>query len=161
MKEQPDLVMIDSIQNHEHGCSSFLSPGSVTQVGNTNALMRLVKSEDIPIWIVGHEIKMEISWGPKVLEHIVDAVLYFEGENNLSYRILRAAKNRYGSTNEIAVFEMGNDGLHEVLNPSMLLLSERPTGVSGTCVASVMEGSRPIMAEVQALVTKNRFWQST
>ena len=157
MKEQPDLVMVDSIQTMNMAAVPS-SPGSVTQVREcTNALMRLAKSEDIPIWIVGHVNKDGNIAGPKVLEHIVDAVLYFEGENNLSYRILRAAKNRYGSTNEIAVFEMGNDGLHEVLNPSMLLLSERPTGVSGTCVASVMEGSRPIMAEVQALVTKTGF----
>ena len=95
--------------------------------------------------------------GPKVLEHIVDAVLYFEGDRNFSYRILRAVKNRYGSTNEIGVFEMLDTGLSEVENPSMMLLSGRPTGVSGTCVACVMEGSRPIMAEVQALVTKTGF----
>ncbi|MEG0570226.1 MAG: S16 family serine protease, partial [Oscillospiraceae bacterium] len=153
----PDVVMIDSIQTM---CISAVasSPGSITQVReSTNAFMHTAKSEDIPIIIVGHVNKDGAIAGPKVLEHIVDAVLYFEGERNLSYRILRAVKNRYGSTNEIGVFEMTDKGLREVENPSMMLLSGRPTDVSGTCVACIMEGTRPILAEVQALVTKTAF----
>jgi DNA repair protein RadA/Sms len=157
MTSKPDLVMIDSIQTMSvSGINS--SPGSVTQVReSTNAFMHVAKSEDVPVFIVGHVNKDGAIAGPKVLEHIVDAVLYFEGERNLSYRILRAVKNRYGSTNEIGVFEMQNNGLAEVENPSLMLLSGRPKNVSGTCVACVMEGSRPILAEVQALVTKTGF----
>lgn len=155
--EKPDLVMIDSIQTMNMS-SIQSSPGSVTQVREcTGALTRLAKEADIPIFIVGHVNKDGNIAGPKVLEHIVDAVLYFEGDRHFSYRILRAVKNRYGSTNEIAVFEMTDKGLSEVPNPSMMLLSERPPGVSGTCVVSIMEGSRPIMAEVQALVSKTGF----
>ncbi len=157
LQNKPDIVMIDSIQTMcISGVSS--SPGSITQVReSTNAFMRIAKSEDIPIFIVGHVNKDGAIAGPKVLEHIVDAVLYFEGERNLTYRILRAVKNRYGSTNEIGVFEMSDSGLDEVSNPSLMLLSGRPTNVSGSCVACVMEGSRPILAEVQALVTKTGF----
>lgn len=157
LAEKPDLVMIDSIQTM---CIDSISssPGSITQVReSTNAFLRTAKSEDIPVFIVGHVNKDGAIAGPKVLEHIVDAVLYFEGERNFSYRILRAVKNRYGSTNEIGMFEMGDRGLREVENPSMLLLSGRPQGVSGSCVACVMEGTRPILAEVQALVTKTGF----
>lgn len=132
--------------------------GSVTQVREcTNLFMRTAKSEEIPFFIVGHVNKDGAIAGPKVMEHIVDCVLYFEGQRNLSYRILRAVKNRFGSTNEIGVFEMIDKGLAEVDNPSMMLLSGRPTDVSGCCVACIMEGSRPIMAEVQALVTKSGF----
>lgn len=157
LKNKPDIVMIDSIQTMcINGISS--SPGSITQVReSTNAFLRIAKSEDIPIFIVGHVNKDGAIAGPKVLEHIVDAVLYFEGERNLTYRILRAVKNRYGSTNEIGVFEMSDKGLQEVENPSLMMLSGRPTNVSGSCVACIMEGSRPIMAEVQALVTKTGF----
>jgi len=157
LKQKPDVVMIDSIQTMcINGVAS--SPGSITQVReSTNAFMRIAKSEDIPIFIVGHVNKDGAIAGPKVLEHIVDAVLYFEGERNLSYRILRAVKNRYGSTNEIGVFEMADNGLQEVVNPSLMLLSGRPSGISGSCVACVMEGTRPILAEVQALVTKTGF----
>lgn len=157
LKEKPDIVMIDSIQTM---CIASIasSPGSITQVReSTNAFLRIAKSEDIPIFIVGHVNKDGAIAGPKVLEHIVDAVLYFEGERNLTYRILRAVKNRYGSTNEIGVFEMHDNGLCEVENPSTMLISGRPSGVSGSCVACVMEGSRPILAEVQALVTKTGF----
>lgn len=157
LQNKPDIVMIDSIQTM---CISSVSssPGSITQVReSTNAFMRIAKGEDIPIFIVGHVNKDGAIAGPKVLEHIVDAVLYFEGERNLTYRILRAVKNRYGSTNEIGVFEMSDIGLAEVSNPSLMLLSGRPTNVSGSCVACVMEGSRPILAEVQALVTKTGF----
>ena len=132
------------------------TPGSITQVREcTGLFMRTAKSEEIPFFIVGHVNKDGAIAGPKVMEHIVDAVLYFEGEKNLSYRILRAAKNRFGSTNEIGVFEMGDSGLEEVPNPSQALLSGRPKGVSGCCVACTMEGSRPILAEIQALVTKS------
>ena len=119
--------------------------------------MRLAKSLDIPILVVGHVNKDGAIAGPKVLEHIVDAVLYFEGDRQMSYRILRAVKNRYGSTNEIGVFEMQENGLQEVENPSLMLLSGRPKNVSGTCVACVMEGSRPILAEVQGLATSSGF----
>lgn len=155
--EKPDLVIIDSIQTM---CLPQLSssPGSVSQVREcTHALMRTAKDSGIPLFVVGHVNKEGAVAGPKVLEHIVDAVLYFEGERNLSYRILRAVKNRYGSTNEIGVFEMTETGLREVENPSLMLLAGRPTDVSGTCVACVMEGSRPILAEVQALVSASNF----
>ena len=119
--------------------------------------MHTAKSEEVPMFIVGHVNKDGAIAGPKVMEHIVDCVLYFEGQRNLSYRILRAVKNRFGSTNEIGVFEMADSGLMEVENPSMMMLEGRPTNVSGTCVACIMEGSRPIMAEVQALVSKSSF----
>lgn len=155
--QKPDIVIVDSIQTMNLAQVNS-SSGSVTQVREcTAALMRTAKSEEVPMFLVGHVNKDGAIAGPKVLEHIVDAVLYFEGDRNFSYRILRAVKNRYGSTNEIGVFEMLDNGLNEVENPSMMLLSGRPTGVSGTCVACVMEGSRPIMAEVQALVTKTGF----
>lgn len=157
IKEKPEIVIIDSIQTMNiQGISS--ATGSVTQVREcTNLFMRTAKSEEIPFFIVGHVNKDGAIAGPKVMEHIVDAVLYFEGQRNLSYRILRAVKNRFGSTNEIGVFEMRDRGLAEVENPSMMLLSGRPTDVSGCCVACIMEGSRPIMAEVQALVSKSSF----
>ena len=155
--EKPDLVIIDSIQTMSLGDLSS-SPGSITQVREcTNAFMRTAKSLDIPILVVGHVNKDGAIAGPKVLEHIVDAVLYFEGDRQMSYRILRAVKNRYGSTNEIGVFEMAENGLREVENPSMMLLSGRPKNVSGTCVACVMEGTRPILAEVQGLATSSGF----
>ncbi len=154
---RPDLVMIDSIQTM---CLSEISStaGSVTQVREcTGLLMRIAKSKDISVILVGHVNKDGAIAGPKVLEHIVDVVLYFEGDRNFSYRILRAVKNRFGSTNEIGVFEMQNRGLVEVPNPSQMLLEGRPHGVSGTCTACVMEGTRPMMLEVQALVTKTGF----
>ncbi|MEE1154804.1 MAG: DNA repair protein RadA [Acutalibacteraceae bacterium] len=155
--EKPDLVMIDSIQTMNLTELSS-SPGSVTQVREcTNLLMKTAKSLEIPVMIVGHVNKDGAIAGPKVLEHIVDAVLHFEGDKQMSYRILRAVKNRYGSTNEIGVFQMTNDGLSEVENPSMMLLSGRPKNVSGTCVACAMEGSRPILAEIQGLVTNSGF----
>ncbi len=157
VKEKPEIVIIDSIQTM--GVRDIASAqGSVTQVReSTNLFMRTAKSEEIPMLIVGHVNKDGAIAGPKVMEHIVDAVLYFEGQRNLSYRILRAVKNRFGSTNEIGVFEMADKGLIEVENPSVMLLSGRPTDVSGCCVACVMEGLRPIMAEVQALVSKSGF----
>lgn len=155
--EKPDVVIIDSIQTMIFDeCSS--SAGSVTQVREcTNIFMHTAKSYGIPILVVGHVNKDGAIAGPKVLEHIVDTVLYFEGERNYSYRILRGVKNRFGSTNEIGVFQMMQDGLKEVENPSLLMLSGRPKNTSGTCVACVMEGTRPILAEVQGLVTATGF----
>lgn len=157
IQTKPDIVMVDSIQTMNFA-SVNSSSGSVSQVREcTQILARVAKNEEIAIFLVGHVNKDGAIAGPKVLEHIVDAVLYFEGERHLSYRILRAVKNRYGSTNEIGVFEMTGEGLRQVENPSMMLLSGRPSNVSGTCVACVIEGSRPIMAEVQALVSKTSF----
>lgn len=155
--QKPEMVIIDSIQTM--GINEISSsPGSLTQVREcTNMFMHAAKSCEIPLFVVGHVNKDGAIAGPKVMEHIVDAVLYFEGERNLSYRILRAVKNRYGSTNEIGVFEMVDNGLKEVSNPSEMLLSGRPLDVSGSCVACIMEGTRPILAEVQALVTKSGF----
>lgn len=153
----PDIVIIDSIQTM--GLSSVASsPGSVTQIReSTNYLTAVAKQRDIPVFLVGHVNKDGALAGPKVLEHIVDVVLYFEGDRNMSYRILRAVKNRYGSTNEIGVFEMSDHGLIEVENPSMMLLSGRPVGASGSCVACVMEGTRPILAEVQGLACPSAY----
>ena len=152
---KPDIVIIDSIQTMSVAEINS-APGSITQVREcANLFMRLAKSEEIPFFIVGHVNKDGAIAGPKVMEHIVDAVLYFEGDRNLSYRILRAAKNRFGSTNEIGVFEMRDRGLEQVENPSQMLLSGRPKGVSGCCVVCAMEGTRPILAEVQALVAKS------
>ena len=153
----PNVLIIDSIQTMfcEENESS---PGSVSQVKDcTMALMNLSKSQGITVFVVGHINKDGNIAGPKVLEHMVDCVLYFEGDPNTSYRLLRAAKNRFGSTNEIGVFEMRDHGLVEVPNPSQMLLEGRPEGASGTCVACVMEGTRPILAEVQALVSKTSF----
>jgi DNA repair protein RadA/Sms len=156
-EHKPDLVMIDSIQTMNFTDLNS-SPGSVTQVREcTNAVMRAAKFLEIPVIIVGHVNKDGAIAGPKVLEHIVDAVLYFEGDRQMSYRLLRAIKNRYGSTNEIGVFEMGEDGLHPVDNPSQAMLSGRPSHVAGTCVTCVMEGSRPILAEVQGLATASGY----
>ncbi len=155
--ERPGLVMIDSIQTMNHTDLSS-SPGSVTQVREcTNAFMRCAKSLDIPILVVGHVNKDGAIAGPKVLEHIVDAVLYFEGDRQMTYRILRAVKNRYGSTNEIGVFDMGEHGLRQVENPSQAMLSGRPKDVSGTCVTAVMEGTRPMLAEIQGLATTSGY----
>ncbi|MGM9603598.1 MAG: DNA repair protein RadA [Faecousia sp.] len=151
---KPDILIVDSIQtlyNEENDSS----PGSVSQVKDcTMSMMQLSKSGGITVFVVGHINKDGNIAGPKVLEHMVDCVLYFEGDPNSSYRLLRAAKNRFGSTNEIGVFEMRDMGLVEVPNPSQMLLDGRPEGASGTCVACVMEGTRPVLAEVQALVAK-------
>ena len=153
----PDLVMVDSIQTMSLSALNS-SPGSITQIReSTQILSGIAKNAEIPLFLVGHVNKDGAIAGPKMLEHMVDAVLYFEGERHQSYRILRAVKNRYGSTNEIGVFEMAQNGLQEVGNPSLMMLSGRPSGISGTCVACVMEGSRPILAEVQALVSKSGF----
>ena len=153
----PDIAIIDSIQTMSIGRIAS-SPGSLTQVREcTNLFMHTAKNLEIPVIIVGHVNKDGAIAGPKVMEHIVDAVLYFEGERHQSYRLLRAVKNRFGSTNEIGVFEMLDKGLREVENPSQMLLAGRPHNVSGTCVACVMEGSRPILAEVQALASKTSY----
>ncbi|HEZ7986591.1 MAG TPA: DNA repair protein RadA [Ruminococcus sp.] len=153
----PDIVIIDSIQTVSISRIAS-SPGSITQVREcTNLFMHTAKDREIPIILVGHVNKDGAIAGPKVMEHIVDAVLYFEGERHQSYRLLRSVKNRFGSTNEIGVFEMLEKGLKEVQNPSQMLLSGRPHNVSGTCVACVMEGSRPILAEVQALAAKTSY----
>lgn len=154
---KPDLVMIDSIQTMNL-TELNSSPGSVTQVREcTNMLMRTAKGCDIPMFIIGHVNKEGSIAGPKVLEHIVDTVLHFEGDKQMSCRILRAVKNRYGSTNEIGVFEMTDKGLCEVENPSVMLLSGRPKNVSGTCVTCTVEGSRPILAETQGLATQSGY----
>lgn len=156
-QNKPDIVFVDSVQTMDY-TEVNSSPGSVTQVRESaNVFMRTAKSLGIPIILVGHVNKDGNIAGPKVLEHIVDAVLYFEGNRNFSYRILRAVKNRYGSTNEIGVFEMRDKGLCEVENPSLMLISGKPKNTAGSCIACTMEGSRPIMAEVQALVTPTGF----
>lgn len=154
---KPNIVMIDSIQTMSIPELSS-STGSITQVREcTNLFMQTSKNNDISIILVGHVNKDGNIAGPKVLEHIVDTVLYFEGERNYSYRILRAAKNRFGSTNEIGVFEMNDTGLSQIESPSMALLAGRPINVSGTCVTCLIEGSRPILAEIQGLATTTGF----
>ncbi|MBQ0083646.1 MAG: DNA repair protein RadA [Clostridiales bacterium] len=155
--DKPDLVMIDSIQTMNLSELSA-SSGSIVQVREcTKMLLATGKSLDIPVFIVGHVNKGGDIAGPKILEHIVDTVLYFEGESDHAYRLLRAVKNRFGSTNEIGVFEMNDAGLSEVENPSAMLLSGRIKNVSGDCVTSVIEGTRPILAEVQGLVSSTGF----
>ena len=150
---KPDILIIDSIQTL-YNPEQASSPGSVGQVKDcTMSLLRLSKSTGITVFLVGHVNKEGAIAGPKVLEHMVDCVLYFEGERSMNYRILRAAKNRFGSTNEIGVFEMLDTGLCEVMNPSEMLLAGRPSSTPGTCVTCVIEGTRPILAEIQALVT--------
>lgn len=157
LEEKPDVVIIDSIQTMQITEISS-APGSITQVREcTSLFLRTAKTAGIPFFIVGHVNKDGGIAGPKVLEHIVDTVLYFEGDKQLSYRLLRAVKNRFGSTNEIGVFRMIGTGLEEVPNPSEMLLSGRPENVSGNSVLCTMEGTRPLLAEVQALVTKTGF----
>ncbi len=154
---KPELVIIDSIQTM---CKDDVSsaPGSVTQVReSTGIFMKIAKTLGVSVFIVGHVTKEGVVAGPRVLEHMVDTVLYFEGERHAAYRILRSVKNRFGSTNEIGVFEMGQSGLKEVLNPSQYLLDGRPEGASGSVVACLMEGTRPVMVEVQALVCRTNF----
>ncbi|MBQ7872297.1 MAG: DNA repair protein RadA [Oscillospiraceae bacterium] len=152
-KLKPDLLIVDSVQTL-YTEDKPTSPGSVTQVKDcTIRLMQYCKTSGVTVFIVGHINKEGVIAGPKVLEHMVDCVLYFEGEEHTAYRLLRAEKNRFGSTNELGVFEMADSGLREVPNPSETLLAGRPLGTPGTCVACVMEGSRPVLAEVQALVS--------
>ena len=156
-KNKPDLVVIDSIQTmyNEEVASA---PGSVSQVReSTNIFMQLAKGLNISIFIVGHVTKEGTVAGPRVLEHMVDTVLYFEGDRHASYRILRAVKNRFGSTNEIGVFEMRREGLVEVENPSEFMLSGKPENASGSVVACAMEGTRPMLMEIQALVCRSNF----
>ena len=154
---EPELVIIDSIQTIS-GDDIASAPGSISQVREcTMRIMRLTKEKGLTVFIVGHVTKEGSIAGPKVLEHMVDCVLYFEGERNTSFRILRAAKNRFGSTNEIGVFEMDDAGLKCVDNPSEMLLSGRPENAPGTCVACVIEGSRQLLAEVQALITPSNY----
>ncbi len=156
-RERPELVIIDSIQTmYSEEVTS--APGSVSQVReSTNVFMQLAKGLCIPIFIVGHVTKEGTVAGPRVLEHMVDTVLYFEGDRHASYRILRAVKNRFGSTNEIGVFEMRQDGLAEVENPSEYMLSGKPENATGSVVACSMEGTRPILLEIQALVCRSNF----
>ena len=156
-KERPELVIIDSIQTmYSEDVTS--APGSVSQVReSTNVFMQLAKGLCIPIFIVGHVTKEGTVAGPRILEHMVDTVLYFEGDRHASYRILRAVKNRFGSTNEIGVFEMRQSGLVEVENPSEYMLSGKPENASGSVVACSMEGTRPILLEIQALVCRTNF----
>ena len=153
-KEKPELVVIQTMRCMDISSSS----GTVSQVKESAArLLAVAKKQEIPMFIVGHVNKDGAIAGPKVMEHIVDTVLYFEGDKMLPYRILRAAKNRYGSTNELGMFDMTGQGLEEIENPSQMLLEGRPLGVSGNCVACTMEGSRPILSEIQALATKTNF----
>lgn len=153
--ERPDVLIVDSIQTLYN--DALDSPaGSVSQVKDcTMALMQLAKGQGVTVFVIGHVNKEGSIAGPKVLEHMVDCVLYFEGDQHTSYRILRAAKNRFGATNEIGVFEMRDAGLEEVENPSEMLLSGRPEDAPGTCVTCVMEGVRPVLAEIQALVVSS------
>jgi len=154
---KPDILIADSIQTL-YNEDNDSAPGSISQVKDcTMSLMHLSKAQGVTVFVVGHINKDGAIAGPKVLEHMVDCVLYFEGDPNTSYRLLRTVKNRFGSTNEIGVFEMTETGLREVPNPSQFLLEGRPEGASGTCVACVMEGTRPVLAEVQALATKTTF----
>lgn len=157
LQVKPDAVVIDSIQTiYREDISS--APGSVSQVReSTNSLMQLAKGNTIPIFIVGHVTKEGVVAGPRVLEHMVDTVLYFEGDRHAAYRIIRGVKNRFGSTNEIGVFEMRNEGLQQVLNPSEFMLEGRPTDASGSVVACLMEGTRPILVEIQALISHTNF----
>ncbi len=156
-RTEPDLVIIDSIQTmYRPGLES--APGSVSQVRESTALLlRLAKTRGIPIFVIGHVTKEGVIAGPRVIEHMVDTVLQFEGEAHYSYRMLRALKNRFGSTNEIGIFEMHDTGLREVLNPSEVFLAERHYGASGSTVVASIEGSRPILVEVQALVTPTNY----
>ncbi|MBQ2890962.1 MAG: DNA repair protein RadA [Clostridia bacterium] len=156
-EENPDIIIVDSVQtmlNPEIGSS----PGNVSQIKDvTSSFMRIAKDNNITVFLVGHVTKDGAIAGPKILEHMVDTVLYFEGDNQQSYRILRAVKNRFGSTNEIGVFEMEAGGLSQVANPSEALLSGRPEDSIGSCICCSMEGTRPVLAEIQALISPTSF----
>jgi DNA repair protein RadA/Sms len=157
LKYKPNLVVIDSIQTM-YRPELESSPGSISQVRESTAMvMRIAKTEEIPVFLVGHVTKEGVIAGPRVVEHMVDTVLQFEGEHHYSYRILRSMKNRFGSTNEIGIFEMRDSGLREVKNPSEVLLAERNYGVSGSTVVASIEGTRPILLEVQALVSPTSY----
>ncbi|MBQ1376661.1 MAG: DNA repair protein RadA, partial [Lachnospiraceae bacterium] len=155
--EKPDILVIDSIQTmYREDISS--APGSVSQVRESTAVfMQIAKQQNIAVFLVGHVTKEGMVAGPRVLEHMVDTVLYFEGENSADYRLIRAVKNRFGATNEVGVFEMSEKGLREVLNPSEFMLSGRPENASGSVVTCVMEGTRPLLLELQALVSRTAF----
>lgn len=157
LREKPDILIVDSVQTMFNPEISP-APGSVTQIRDTAAtLMRVAKEQSIATFLVGHVTKEGSIAGPKILEHIVDSVLYFEGEQHRAFRIIRAIKNRFGSTNEIGVFEMSSDGLREIPNPSEAMLSGRPAGEPGSCIICTMEGTRPVLAEVQALAAQSNF----
>ena len=156
-REKPDVLIIDSVQTM-YNPEIQSTPGNTAQIKDvTTVLMKIAKENSISVFVVGHVTKEGALAGPKILEHMVDCVLYFEGERHQSFRILRAVKNRFGSTNEIGVFEMKSCGLEEVPNPSMAMLSGRPENVPGSCIICTMEGTRPVLAEVQALVTPTSF----
>ena len=156
-REKPDILIVDSVQTMFNPNVNS-APGSVSQIRDVaSMLMRIAKTYSIATFLVGHVTKEGSIAGPKVLEHIVDCVLYFEGDQNRSYRIIRAIKNRFGSTNEIGVFEMNSSGLSEIKNPSSAMLSGRPQGVPGSCIVCTMEGTRPVLAEIQALATPTAF----
>ena len=156
-REKPDILIVDSVQTM-YNPEIQSTPGNVAQIRDTaSVLMKIAKENSISVFLVGHVTKEGSLAGPKVLEHIVDCVLYFEGERHQSCRILRAVKNRFGSTNEIGVFDMTGNGLEEVPNPSMALLSGRPENAPGSCIVCTMEGTRPVLAEIQALVSPSSF----
>jgi len=157
LREKPDILIVDSVQTM-YNPEITPAAGSVTQIRDTAAtLMRIAKEQSIATFLVGHVTKEGSIAGPKILEHIVDSVLYFEGDQHRSYRIIRAIKNRFGSTNEIGVFEMGGDGLSEIKDPSKAMLSGRPINEPGSCIICTMEGTRPVLAEVQALAAQSSF----
>ncbi len=154
---KPDILIVDSIQTMSIG-SSDSTPGSISQVKQcTTALKNMAKSEDVTVFVIGHINKEGSIAGPKVLEHMVDCVLYFEGDQHLAFRILRAVKNRFGATNEIGVFEMLDEGLREIPNPSEMILASRPENAPGNCVTCIMEGNRPVLAEIQALIAPSSY----
>ncbi len=156
-REKPDILIVDSVQTM-YNPEIQSTPGNVSQIRDTAAvLMKIAKENSISVFLVGHVTKEGSLAGPKILEHIVDSVLYFEGERHQSFRVLRAVKNRFGSTNEIGVFEMSSMGLEEIPNPSQAMLSGRPENVPGSCIICTMEGTRPVLAEVQALVSPSSF----
>ncbi|MBQ7097903.1 MAG: DNA repair protein RadA [Clostridia bacterium] len=156
-REKPDILIVDSVQTM-YNPEIQSTPGNTAQIKDiTTVLMKVAKEHSISVFLVGHVTKEGALAGPKILEHMVDCVLYFEGDRHQSFRILRAVKNRFGSTNEIGVFEMTGSGLEEVPNPSLAMLSGRPENVPGTCIICTMEGTRPVLAEVQALVTPTTF----
>lgn len=156
-RENPDILIVDSVQTM-YNPEIPSTPGNISQIRDTAAvLMKVAKENSISVFLVGHVTKEGALAGPKILEHIVDCVLYFEGDRHQAFRVLRAVKNRFGSTNEIGVFEMGSMGLEEIPNPSLAMLSGRPIGVPGSCIICTMEGTRPVLAEVQALVSPTTF----
>ena len=157
LREKPDILIVDSVQTM-YNPEIQSTPGNSSQIKDvTTLLMKIAKENSISVFVVGHVTKEGALAGPKLLEHMVDCVLYFEGERHQSFRILRAVKNRFGSTNEIGVFEMKGGGLEEVPNPSTAMLSGRPENVPGSCIICTMEGTRPVLAEVQALVSPTSF----